>query len=136
MKAVTDLQPLIASMRPQLDLTTHVWVCLAKGSASARALAGDAVATVREAEGLTLVVPHERAEALGLDGEVLSAPITLEVHSALEAVGLTAAFAAALTEVGIGANVVAGVHHDHILVPLDRAAEAMAAFERLAASAG
>jgi len=130
-----DLRALIASMRPRLDPVTYVWLCLEEGPASARALAGDAVATAREAEGLTLVVPHERAEAVGHASKFPSVRITLEVHSTLEAVGLTATFAAALTDLGISANVVAGFHHNHIFVPLDRAADAMAALERLAASA-
>lgn len=42
--------------------------------------------------------------------------ITLQVHSALEAVGLTAAFAVELGEHNISANVVAGFYHDHIFV--------------------
>ena len=51
--------------------------------------------------------------------------------SSLAAVGLTAAVAAALTEVGISANVVAAFHHDHVFVPLGRAAEALTCLERL-----
>ena len=133
MSGETDLATLIASMRPRLDPLTYVWACTTEDSPSSRALAAEAVATVREAEGVTLVVTQERAEALGVAHEFPSARITLEVHSALEAVGLTAAFATALGEVGISANVVAGFHHDHIFVPVDRAAEALAALERLAA---
>jgi len=34
----------------------------------------------------------------------------------LDAVGLTAAFSKALTEVNISANVIAGYYHDHIFV--------------------
>jgi hypothetical protein len=50
-------------------------------------------------------------------------------------VGLTAAFAAALTREGISANVVAAFHHDHIFVPerdADRAMEALRALSRTA----
>lgn len=122
-------------MRPRLDPSTYVWATVEADSPSSGALAADAVATVREAEGLTLVVTQERAQELGLAHEFPCARITLEVHSALAAVGLTAAFAAALGEAGISANVVAGFHHDHIFVPVERAADAMAALERLAASA-
>ena len=39
--------------------------------------------------------------------------IQLEVHSALEAKGLTAAFSRALADSLISANVVAGFYHDH-----------------------
>ena len=41
------------------------------------------------------------------------------VHSSLAAVGLTAALSGALASAGIPANVIAGYHHDHVLVPLD-----------------
>ena len=57
--------------------------------------------------------------------------LTLTVHSAWEAVGLTAAVAARLAEEGIPANVLAGYAHDHILVPPDRADEAIAAIRSL-----
>jgi len=54
------------------------------------------------------------------------------VHSSLEAVGMTAALAKALTEAGISANVVAAYHHDHIFVPWARRHDALAALEALA----
>lgn len=133
MTGETDLDILVASMRPELDSTTYVWASV-DGLASAGALI-DAVATVREAEGLTLVLPIDAAGRHGLEFEFPSARITLAVHSSLEAVGLTAAFARALADAGISANVVAGFHHDHLFVPRDRAAEAMAALEALAARA-
>jgi hypothetical protein len=43
--------------------------------------------------------------------------ITLNVHSSLEAIGLTAAVAGRLALHGISANVVAAYYHDHIFVP-------------------
>jgi hypothetical protein len=49
----------------------------------------------------------------------------LTVHSSLEAVGLTAAFSARLAERNISCNVLAGYHHDHILVPVDRVQDAI-----------
>ena len=58
--------------------------------------------------------------------------LTLDVHSALEAVGLTDAVSRVLTEADIPANVVAAFHHDHVLVPEDRADAAIAAIEALA----
>ena len=88
-------------------------------------------ATVREAEGLTVVLPRDDADRAGLpyDGEL--ALITLRVHSALDAVGLTAAVSAALAARGISANVIAGLHHDHVFVPADRAQDAIDALEAL-----
>lgn len=62
--------------------------------------------------------------------------ITLRIHSALDAVGLTAAVAQALAEYGLSCNVVAGFHHDHLFVPHERAAEAVALLEQLADRSG
>ena len=59
------------------------------------------------------------------------ARISLTVQSDLAAVGLTAAFARALAAEGISCNVIAGVHHDHLLVPWDRRDDAMATLRRL-----
>ena len=47
------------------------------------------------------------------------------MDSTLEQVGLTALFSRALADAGISCNVLAGVHHDHLLVPADRADEAL-----------
>ena len=78
-------------------------------------------ATVREDEGLTVVLPRERADQLGLAYDYVAAWITLRVDSTLEQVGLTALFSRALADAGISCNVLAGVHHDHLLVPAERA---------------
>ena len=75
-------------------------------------------AIVREAEGLTLIRPDPAGNW---------ARISLGVHSSLDAVGLTAALSARLAEAGISANIVAGLHHDHIFVPWDRRHDALAA---------
>jgi hypothetical protein len=91
-----------------------------------------AEATVREDEGLTVVIARERADALGLQYDYVAAWITLRVNSTLEQVGLTALFGRALADAGISCNVLAGVHHDHLLVPAGRAEEALDVLRRLA----
>lgn len=91
-----------------------------------------AVAMIAEDEGTTLVVPVEAARNAGIDVEFEAAWLTLTVFSALEAVGLTAAFSSALGAVGIPCNVLAGYHHDHLLVPVDRVDEAIDALRALA----
>ncbi|GAB7349205.1 hypothetical protein MBLNU459_g8131t1 [Dothideomycetes sp. NU459] len=58
--------------------------------------------------------------------------VTLTVHSSLQAVGLTAAIAQVLAREGLGCNVVAGYFHDHIFLPVEQTARAMAALEKLA----
>ena len=89
-------------------------------------------AVIAEAEGTTAVVSITEAERRGWPVEFVAAWLTVSVHSSLDAVGLTAALANVLTDCGISCNVLAGYFHDHLLVPLDRADEAIAALEALA----
>ncbi|MEO1490422.1 MAG: ACT domain-containing protein, partial [Pseudomonadota bacterium] len=60
---------------------------------------------------------------------------SLEVHSDLEAVGLTAAVSVALADAGIACNVIAGLHHDHLFVPWERRETAIEQLQRLSADA-
>ena len=89
------------------------------------------LASVQEPEGLTLVLQAEdaRREGLHFHGEFRC--IRLEVHSSLESVGLTAVISTALAQEGISANLLAGAHHDHVLVPASRASDAMGVLQEL-----
>ena len=127
---VSDLATLLASMEPELHPGAWAWCRLPPG-APADDL--EVVASVRESEGLSVVVAESEALARGWPIAFRSAWITLTVHSDLAAVGLTAAFARALGDAGVACNVVAGVHHDHVFVPLARASDAMAALRALQA---
>lgn len=96
---------------------------------------GEGVAAlIDEAEGVTVIATTARAEAEGWPQDFIAAWLTLDVHSALEAVGLTAAFSRNLGRAGIPCNVVAGFHHDHILVPHDKSEAAVEVIEALATS--
>jgi uncharacterized protein len=88
-------------------------------------------ATVREVEGDCAVIRREEAVERGLAYSFEAAWLSLTVHSALEAVGLTAAVSRALADRGIACNVLAGLHHDHLLVPAGRADDAMTALRTL-----
>lgn len=70
----------------------------------------------RETESITVVLKKEDAEELNLHFSYVASWITLEVHSSLSAVGLTAKFSQALSDAGISCNVVAAYFHDHIFV--------------------
>ena len=95
--------------------------------------AADAVAEARitEVEGITYVVPEAFARAQGEPPGFVAAWLSLEVHSALNAVGVTAAVSGALAERGIACNVIAGHYHDHLLVPAARRDDAIAAIRSL-----
>lgn len=132
MSGETSLATLIRSMRPQLNPGTYVFCTVNDWGAITPS---EVIGSFREAEGLTLVLQRERAEALGLAFSYEAAWITLTVHSSLAAVGLTAAFATALGQSGISCNVLAAFYHDHIFVAQADASRAMAVLEGLAAQA-
>lgn len=124
-----DLKKLLTHLRPDLRQGPYVFVTVSGGVAPAGVTP---VVTVREEEGLTLVVPRAEADAAGLDYHAVFGWVTLRAHSSLEAVGLTASVSAALAEAGLSCNVVAGYHHDHLFVPYEQASVAVAVLEDLA----
>ncbi|MER7623254.1 ACT domain-containing protein [Streptomyces sp. NPDC126503] len=123
-----DLGRLLAGLRPLRNPGAYVFTTV-DGPVPAGL---DPVVTVTEAEGRTLVVRREEADAAGLAYDYVAAWITLRVHSALDAVGLTAAVARALAAAGLSCNVVAGFHHDHLFVEHDSADEALGLLRALA----
>ena len=130
MNGESDLRKLLSGMRPELNEGRYVFCTLPTSTRAPDGLTP--VATVLEPEGLTLVLRQEDADAAGLGYDWTAGWITLRIHSALDAVGLTGAFAAELAAHGLSCNVVAGYHHDHLFVAADRAAEAVSVLEELA----
>jgi uncharacterized protein len=122
MKPISDLQTLLSHLQPELNPGRYAFVQLPAGVTLDQAMI---VASVREPEGLSVILPEKTAVELDLPIAFTAAWITLAVQSDLAAVGLTAAFSQALGEAGISCNVVAGVHHDHVFVPVDQAQNAM-----------
>lgn len=125
MTAEHDLTLLLRQMRPVLHPDPHGFAVTGPGAVDTP------FALIAEAEGTTVVATLAALDAARLPGAGPMARISLSVHSALTAVGLTAAVATALAARRISANVVAGLHHDHILVPWDRRMAAMAALQAL-----
>ena len=130
MAGTTDLAVLLRSLEPVLRDGEYVYATVVDVPAGL-----PVEATVREPEGLTVVVRRDAADIFGLAYDYVARWITLTVHSSLEAVGLTAAFATALGREGISCNVLAGHHHDHLLVAAPDAERAMATLRRLAQDA-
>jgi hypothetical protein len=82
MTGETDLNVLLESMSPTVRPGEFVFVSLSDDPP-----AGVTVhASVREVEGLTVVLDRADADRLGLSYDFVAGWITLEVHSALEAV--------------------------------------------------
>ena len=132
MAGETSLTTLLRSMSPQLNAGEYVFCTLRDGQLPDGL---DIVGSFREQEGLTVILQRAHAQQAGLSFDYVAAWITLNVHSALQAVGLTAAFATALGQAGISCNVIAGYYHDHLFVGQADAERAMQVLRDLAANA-
>ena len=86
----------------------------------------------QEDEGTTLILLQAEAVKFGIAHEFPSRMITLNVHSALEAVGFIAKVATELAREGMGVNPVAGFFHDHLFVPEGREWDALRVIEEIA----
>ncbi|WP_213776529.1 ACT domain-containing protein [Caballeronia sp. dw_276] len=127
-KPINDLNTLLASMSPELQPGVFIYASVPFDTD----LSGvTPIATFREREGLTIIAEESEALTAGIEPMFRAAWITLTVHSDLQAVGLTAAFAAALGKANVSCNVVAAAYHDHVFVPIESADTAMAALQQL-----
>lgn len=117
-----DLKKILKEMKPKLNEGEYVFCSVGNRS---RVDSQKILFFFKEEEGTTIVVRKEWADRLKLEYSFVAAWITLSVHSALEAVGLTAAFSAALAEKGISCNVVSGFYHDHLFVSTKDVVQAM-----------
>ena len=124
-----DLRQLLAAMEPRLLPDEFVFCTVAPERNRERK---EAIATCPAG-------PQEEKIEPCLERSLRSAgvpiwpgmPHRLTVHSALDAVGLTAAISGRLARQGISANVVAAYFHDHVFVPAARAEEALEALREL-----
>ena len=127
MSGMTNLDELLRSISPEIIEGNYVF-CTLNGTLS-EFVALEPIASFREKEGLTLVLEEHTAIAANINFDAVFGLITLSVHSSLEAVGLTAAFANKLS-----ANVIAGYYHDHIFVQKSQVQKAMNALNELSSS--
>lgn len=122
MNGVHDLVSLQRSMAPMMNPGTYVFCTLPTGNLPDEM---EPICTFREAEGLSAIVEKGQAERMGLPMAFESRMITLTVHSSLDAVGFLATLTVKFASAGIPCNVVSAFHHDHMFVPIERAALAM-----------
>ncbi|ESP95410.1 MULTISPECIES: ACT domain-containing protein [Pseudoalteromonas] len=130
MSGETNLAVLLASMEPVLSAELYVYVVVSEQQLTDLTL-DNIFGLFREQEGITVITSLAYAQESGLSYQGDYRCITLNVHSSLEAVGLTAAFATALGEDNISANVVAGYYHDHIFVQNSCADNALRCLQKL-----
>ena len=127
MSGIVELNELLKSMSPEIQDGEYVFCTFTDNNMDYKHL--EPLATFKESEGLTLIVPLAIAVKEKLSFEGVFKQITLTVHSSLEAVGLTAAVANKLASYEISANVVAAFYHDHVFVQAEKAQQALSALK-------
>lgn len=128
MSGETNLAVMIRTMQPLLNRGDYVFCSVKELD---KIDIDQLLFHFKESEGITIVVDKEYAQLNNLQYSGVFAWISLEVHSSLNAVGLTAAFSNALYEEGISCNVVAAFYHDHIFVAKAEAEKAMETLQKL-----
>ena len=123
-----DLNTLLAGMNPTMDSGIYVFATLSNRDIPAGL---NPRMVFQETEGTTLILAQSEADNAGIAYVFASRMITLNVHSALDAVGFIALIATRLAGLGMGVNPVAGFYHDHLFVPEDRADDAMRALHQM-----
>lgn len=122
MSGETDLSTILSKMQPILNDGNYVFVSVDHSyPLNLRYVHG----IFKEKEGITVILKKEKADELDLEYGYIASCITLNIHSALEAVGFTAAISNTLANNGISCNVVAAYYHDHIFVDKQDAHNAM-----------
>jgi len=132
-----DLNTLLSTLTTHLHGEIYVFVTIPHSQPiPANILASSAtIMTFREKEGLTIITTIQLAEEYGLKYVFRSRMITLEVQSSLEAVGFMAVVTKALAGKGIGCNPISAYFHDHLLVPEEKAKDAIAMLREVAENA-
>ena len=128
LKGETDLDKILKTLSPELNPGEYIFHSTSDPS---QFDAKDIVGLFKEKEGVTVIISRELADRKKIPYKFIASWITLDVHSSLDAVGLTAAFSKALTKESISANVIAGYYHDHIFVANEDADKAMMALRQL-----
>ncbi|MBO9694202.1 MAG: ACT domain-containing protein [Chryseobacterium sp.] len=123
MSGEKDLAVLIQNMEPVLNIGEYVF-CTVQNLGEIPDIE-KILFLFREHEAVTIVLERTIADEWSFAYSYISSWITLNIHSSLEAVGLTAAFANALKQGNISCNVVAAYFHDHIFIAREDAEKAL-----------
>jgi len=124
----TNLQEVLSSMLISCDDVEYGFATVPSGT---QIDVDDVAGTFAESEGLTIIAGRQYLEDKKLPFEGPFAKLSIEVHTSLELVGLTAVLATKLAEQGISANVVAAYFHDHVFVQYDERSNAVEALDSL-----
>ncbi|WP_439152588.1 ACT domain-containing protein [Winogradskyella sp.] len=123
-----NLSKLLKNIDPHLHEGEYVFTTVTDTKQISRAYT---ICEFKEKEGITVVIEKSKADTLKLNYSFSAAWITLQVHSSLEAVGLTALFSSELAKHNISCNVIARYFHDHIFVNINDALNAVKVLKNL-----
>ena len=123
MSGEKELNKIIGNLQPRLNEGEYVFCTVPMGGVKVSMEV--VIGSFREREGMTVVLSKDVADGLGLSYDLVHSWITLNIHSSLEAVGLTAAFSSALSKENISCNVIAAYYHDHIFVSREDSSRAL-----------
>ena len=126
MSGITDLQQTLDSIKVICDDIEYGFASIENGSIIDR---DRVLATFQENGRLAVIAPLSYLNDNDIKNEGPYAKLTIDVHTSLELVGLTAVIATKLAEHGISANVVAAFYHDHIFVDKKDTEKAMQILE-------
>ena len=128
MSGEKNLTVLLKNMKPILHEGEFVFCCVQNFE---NIDFQELICSFKEEEGTTIIVAKSFADRVGLPYTFVASWITLKIHSSLEAVGFTAAFSNALSDEGIGCNVIAAFYHDHLFIHKACSARAIRILESL-----
>lgn len=126
MSGLTDLKQTLRSLRIICDEVKYGFASIDENASIDRK---KVLATFKEDGRLAIIAPQNYLESKGIDNEGPYARLTIDVHTSLELVGLTAVMSTELAQHGISANVVAGFYHDHVFVQYELREKAISILE-------
>ncbi|HET9098453.1 MAG TPA: ACT domain-containing protein [Candidatus Saccharimonadales bacterium] len=128
MPGLTDLRKTLQSLKVTCDDMQYGFASIVDESLIER---DKVLATFHENGRLAIIAPKDYLDSLGIENEGPYAKLTIDVHTSLELVGLTAVMATKLAEHGVSANVVAAFYHDHVFVQYELRRKAIELLENL-----
>ena len=128
MSGIADLKETLSSIKVSCDGIEYGFASIENNADIDR---NKVLATFQENGRVALIASAEYLSAQKIEQEGPYAKLTIDIHTSLELVGLTAVLATKLADNGISANVVAAFYHDHVFVPYERKDEAVRLIESL-----
>lgn len=128
MSGEQNLKKIIKAMTPKLNGGEYVFVSVMDVSKINRNIT---ICEFKEKEGITVILEKNKADELNYSYDFIASWITLQIHSSLDSVGLTAVFSTELAKNNISCNVIAGYYHDHIFVDKNKSDKAIEILKEL-----